>query len=87
MVVYEKNMSDLKVNIEWNLGDFATKRKDATTLITKTMYYVKDHVQNVRLVFDETGTISNATDYFTFGKVSREQQNGANPRYYLTQKQ
>ncbi|MCJ8291350.1 MAG: M91 family zinc metallopeptidase [Flavobacteriales bacterium] len=63
----------------------------------QTSFYLSDHLGNTRVTYSPTGFISNGNssiavshlnnvmDYFPYGKVLREFQNGENERYLTTQ--
>ena len=58
-------------------------RKDEAT------YFLYDHLGNTRVAFrakdEDSVIIVNALDYYSYGKILREYDNGAGDRYLTTQ--
>jgi RHS repeat-associated protein len=46
-------------------------------------YHLKDHLGNVRAVFNSNGTMSQKTDYYPFGMISSITQSGSTDNNYL----
>jgi RHS repeat-associated protein len=49
----------------WHIGSFGFKTKDGGN--TTSYYYLKDHLGNIRVTFNDEGTIVTKDDYYTFG--------------------
>ncbi len=50
-------------------------------------YYVKDHLGSIREVFNESGTLTSARDYYPYGSILREYNAGQEERFKFTEKE
>jgi len=49
----------------WRVSGFGYKTKNGST--TESIYYIKDHISNIRVTVDEDGDIVTKDDYYPFG--------------------
>ncbi len=47
-------------------------------------YFIKDHLGSIRQVINENGNISSARDYYPYGSILRETNNGQEERFKFT---
>ena len=50
-------------------------------------HFVKDHLGSIRQVIDQDGNISSARDYYPYGSILREYNNGQEERFMFTEKE
>ena len=50
-------------------------------------YFIKDHLGSIRQVIDQDGNITSAIDYFPYGSILREYNNGQEERFKFTEKE